>query len=153
MHERLKETAAKAATLALEAEDASNKDGSSPLFRVQLSIAMSLAVIAQIAAGANLEFHENDLQEDPVQEYSGPDPVTVLVNGKKVETRALSWTYDDVVVSHYGTNGPVGRGPTITYGHMSGLKKVGILLPGESVEIEDGMVFNVAITTGGQEDG
>jgi len=86
------------------------------------------------------------LQEDE-HFHSGAKEFTIIVSGQKklVATRKLS--FDQLVHLRFD---PVPQGPnilfTITYRHGPRANPDGTLLPGESVKIKDGMIFNVRAT-------
>lgn len=86
------------------------------------------------------------LQEDE-HFHSGAKEFTIIVSGQKklVATKKLS--FDQLVHLRFD---PVPQGPnvlfTITYRRGPRANPEGTLLPGESVKIKDGMVFNVRAT-------
>jgi hypothetical protein len=88
----------------------------------------------------------DDMQVNNMQEAKAHE-VTILVNGrpKKVEKGEL--TYDEVLVLAFD---PVPSGPnwvfTVNYRGGHGRRGEGSLTPGESVEVVDGMIFDVTAT-------
>jgi hypothetical protein len=70
---------------------------------------------------------------------------TVIVNArpKKVETAAL--TYDEVVKLAFGDNPPSGPNVEITVSWRHG-NESGTLTKGQSVDVKDGMKFDVTPT-------
>lgn len=78
----------------------------------------------------------------------GPDKAqTIYVNGRPKEVTSKELTYLEVIRLAY-ENPPEGDNVlfTITYRKGQGNKPEGSLLPGDSVHIKDGMVFNVTHT-------
>lgn len=71
----------------------------------------------------------------------------VIVNGRKKVVTTDELTFNEVVALAYD---PIPSGPnwvfTITYRHGGGRKPEGTLLPGESVKVKEGMIFNVTAT-------
>jgi len=73
--------------------------------------------------------------------------VTVVVNGRHKEVAKTELTFDDVVALAYD---PVPTDEntlfTISYRRGEGSKPEGKLIPGDTVKVKDGMVFNVSAT-------
>lgn len=76
----------------------------------------------------------------------GRKVVTIIVNTREHQVEKDAITFDEVVA--LGLN-PVPSGPnvliTVTY-HRGQGNKSGDLLPGQSVKVKDGMVFDVTPT-------
>ena len=82
--------------------------------------------------------------------HSGPPEkkeITIIVNGRKKEVTAKELSFDQVVALAFN---PVPTGPnimfTITYRHGPHQNPEGSLLEGGTVNIKDGMIFNVTQT-------
>lgn len=72
---------------------------------------------------------------------------TVVVNGREKEVTENELTFEQVVALAFA-NPPSGDNIviTITYRRGHGNKPEGTLLPGGSVKVKDGMIFNVTAT-------
>lgn len=68
----------------------------------------------------------------------------IIVNGAGAEVDGAEISYRDV--ERIAFNGKDDRGATITYHNGPG--KDGELVPGETVPIAEGMIFNVFVTGG-----
>jgi len=70
---------------------------------------------------------------------------TLIFNGKTMGVRAETMSYEEAV--ELSLDKPVDSMPmfTVTYRSKKGAMQ-GTLTPGESVPLQDGMVFNVALT-------
>jgi hypothetical protein len=82
--------------------------------------------------------------------YSTPETFkgfAIVVNAKKKLVYKRELSYLDVVALAF-ENPPNGENViiTITYRHAAGNKHQGILLPGQTVKIKNGTVFNVTAT-------
>jgi len=73
-------------------------------------------------------------------------PVTIIVNGRKKEFLGKEITFEQIVKLAFETP-PYGENTmfTVTYKRGQGDKE-GSMLPGDSVKVKDGMVFNVTAT-------
>lgn len=72
--------------------------------------------------------------------------VTIVINGRKVETDQKKLTFDEVVALSGLPTGP-DIAFTITYRRGSGDKPEGSMVEGgEPVRVKDGMIFNVDST-------
>lgn len=73
---------------------------------------------------------------------------TIIVNGRQRQVTAKEMSYAEIVNLAFDNNPP--SGPyiviTVTYRRGEGNKPEGDLLPGETVKIKDGMIFNVTAT-------
>ena len=73
--------------------------------------------------------------------------INIFVNGRKKEVTTNSLSFDQVVALAFS---PVPTGPnvmfTITYRHGPHDNPEGNLLEGQTVQIKDGMIFNVTQT-------
>lgn len=77
----------------------------------------------------------------------GPKPVTIIVNGEPHEVPKDEIAFDEVVALAY-PDGPQGPNViySVTYRKGPDHKPKGILAPGDSVKVKDGMVFDVRVT-------
>lgn len=73
---------------------------------------------------------------------------TIIVNGQEKTTTEKELPFEGVVSLAYDGNPPSGPNWefTVTYNKGHSPKSQGSLLPGESVKVKDGMVFNVRAT-------
>lgn len=75
------------------------------------------------------------------------DETTVVVNGRNRTVTEDELAYQQVAGLAYD---PVPSGPniviTITYRRGHGNKPEGSLLPGDTVKVKEGMIFNVSVT-------
>jgi hypothetical protein len=80
--------------------------------------------------------------------HSAPREITIFVNTRKKEEKTRHLTYNQVVALAFN---PVPTGPnikfTITYRNGPKQNPEGELLPGGSVKIKNGMIFDVTQTT------
>lgn len=91
---------------------------------------------------------ENELKQNHNDNEHGHDKnYTIIVNGRAREISLKELTYEEIVNIAYDNNPPTGPNVviTVTYAKAEGNKQ-GTLLPGQSVKIKDGMVFNVKAT-------
>jgi hypothetical protein len=74
--------------------------------------------------------------------------VTIIVNGRPKEVTAKELTFEEIGNLAFDNNPPTGENVviTVTYSKGDASKHEGTLLPGESVKIKAGMVFNVTAT-------
>lgn len=71
----------------------------------------------------------------------------IIVNGRKKDVAASSLTFDDVVNLAYDNQPPRGENVVITVTYSKGdHNSSGSLVPGQTVVIKSGMVFNVTAT-------
>jgi len=71
---------------------------------------------------------------------------SIIVNGRSRITTTKTVSYEDVVKLAY--ENPPGHLLTVTFYRGPFRKSSGSLTPGESINVKDGMVFNVADTSG-----
>ena len=72
---------------------------------------------------------------------------TIIVNGRRKEVRAKELSFEEVVNLAFENNPPSGPNVVITVTFSKGEDgKQGTLLPGGSVKLKEGMVFNVTAT-------
>ena len=73
--------------------------------------------------------------------------VTIIVNGTQKSVAKDDLTYDEVVHLAFESP-PYGENTlfTITYRRGQGNKPEGILAPGETVKVKEGMIFDVTAT-------
>jgi Multiubiquitin len=86
-------------------------------------------------------------QSSNVQADHSPKPATIIVNGTAHEVDKSEIFYAEVVALAF-VNPPTGPNIeiSVTYRRGHGEKPEGILAPGQSVKVKDGMVFNVTAT-------
>ena len=74
--------------------------------------------------------------------------VTIIVNGRAKEVSGKELTFEEVVDLAFDGSPPSGDNVviTVTYSKGEDSKKEGSLLPGQSVKVKDGMIFNVTAT-------
>lgn len=73
--------------------------------------------------------------------------VTIIVNGRRKEVTGKELSYEAIVNLAFDNNPPTGPNVVITVTYAKGEDdKQGTLLPGKTVKIKDGMVFNVKAT-------
>ena len=70
---------------------------------------------------------------------------TIIVNGRERKVSESELSFDDLVKLAFGDNPPSGPNVVITVTYKSRGKE-GTLLPGDSVDIHNGMIFNVKAT-------
>lgn len=87
----------------------------------------------------------SNTKTDDTKSHEGK-PVTIVVNGRKKEFTGATITFEQVVKLAF--DAPP-QGPnimfTVTYKHGYG-ESEGSMLPGDSVKVKAGMVFNVTAT-------
>jgi hypothetical protein len=73
--------------------------------------------------------------------------VTIIVNGTQKTVQKDDISFDEIVSLAF-ENPPYGENTlfTVTYRRGQGNKPEGILAPGESVKVKDGMIFDVTAT-------
>jgi len=73
--------------------------------------------------------------------------ITIVVNGTQKTVQKDEYTFDEIVKLAY-ENPPYGENTlfSVTYRKGHGNKPEGILAPGESVKVKDGMIFDVTAT-------
>jgi hypothetical protein len=74
-----------------------------------------------------------------------PHESTVIVNGRPKKVEQVSLSYDDVVKLAFGDNPPSGPDVEITVSWRHG-NESGTLTEGQSVDVKDGMKFDVTPT-------
>lgn len=74
--------------------------------------------------------------------------VTIIVDGTPYDWTEKKISYQEVVDLAYDNNPPTGDNVLITVGYRKGPhdKHEGDLDPGDSVEVKDGMIFDVTAT-------
>ena len=126
--------------------------------------AQALYELGSVAPGLELYREVSGDREDPPIEsgqelihlkedehfHSGPvqhKEFTIFVNGQRKVVKSKTLSFDEVVALAFD---PVPTGPniifTITYEHGPHANPEGSLMPGASVKIKDGMIFNVTST-------
>lgn len=73
---------------------------------------------------------------------------TIFVNGKRRQVAQETLSFDELVMIAYGPNPPRGEliRYTITYHEADEPDDEKELFPGQTVEVEEGMVFDVVLT-------
>lgn len=76
------------------------------------------------------------------------EPIAIIVNARPKETDQKRLTFEEIVSLAYDGNPPAGPNWEFTVDYSKGPDddKQGSLLPGKSVRVKDGMVFNVTAT-------
>lgn len=75
------------------------------------------------------------------------EPVTIIINGRPKEVTEKELTFKEVVDLAYNNDPPHGPNVVITVTYSKGIDGAqGSLLPGQSVKVRAGMVFNVKAT-------
>jgi hypothetical protein len=81
------------------------------------------------------------------EEHGHEKTFTIIVNGRKKEVATKELSYVDIVNLAYDNNPPTGPNIVITVTFKKGEgDKQGTLLPGDTIKIKDGMIFNVTAT-------
>ncbi|BFU96780.1 MAG: hypothetical protein NTNFB02_35020 [Nitrospira sp.] len=81
------------------------------------------------------------------EEHGHEKTFTIIVNGRKKEVATKELSYADIVNLAYDNNPPTGPNIVITVTFKKGEgDKQGTLLPGDTIKIKDGMIFNVTAT-------
>jgi hypothetical protein len=70
-------------------------------------------------------------------------PVAIIINGRKFEVTDADLSYEEVVNLRYDNNPPSGPNVLITVTYSRAHGKGGSLVPGKSVRVKAGMIFNV----------
>lgn len=85
--------------------------------------------------------------EDKHDDKGHDDTTTVIVNGREKKVKGEELSFDQIVKLAFDTP-PTGDNVvyTITYRKGPGKHPEGTVLEGKSVEIKDGMIFNVTAT-------
>lgn len=89
----------------------------------------------------------NHSEESENKDHEKEKQITIIVNGKKKTVSGKEISYEQLVVLAFDIP-PTGENIlfTITYRKGDDRKPEGTLLPGDSVKIKDGMIFNVTAT-------
>ena len=89
-----------------------------------------------------------ETQDPSEQAHDRRHEITVIVNAQKKKIDAHALTFGQVVDLAYDNNPPTGENwsITVTYRHGPHENPHGSLLPGGSVQIREGMIFNVKAT-------
>lgn len=76
-----------------------------------------------------------------------PKTATIVVNGRRKTVTAKRLTFEEIVALAYD-DPPTGPNVviTVTYRRGDRQRPEGTLVPGESVRVRDGMIFNVTAT-------
>ncbi len=84
---------------------------------------------------------------DPQTSRTGPDHkvTTIIVNGREKKIRSKALTFDEVVALAFDPI-PSGDNVVFTISWKSG-KKQGRLFEGQSIDVKEGMIFNVGHST------
>jgi Multiubiquitin len=87
------------------------------------------------------------MAENNAKNDHGTDIVTIIVNAREKKVTGDEISFEQVVNLAYDNNPPSGPNVviTVTYGKGEGGKQ-GTLLPGATVAIKNGMIFNVKAT-------
>jgi len=87
------------------------------------------------------------MSENSEKSNHGNMTVTIIVNGREKKVAGDVLSFEQVVNFAYDNNPPSGPNVviTVTYGKGEGGKQ-GTLLPGGTVTIKNGMIFNVKAT-------
>ena len=83
------------------------------------------------------------------QEKSGDKKtVVIIVNGRPKEVTGKALTFEEVLNLAFNDDPPTGPNIviTVTFSRGEDSRKEGSLLPGESVKVKKGMVFDVTAT-------
>jgi hypothetical protein len=81
------------------------------------------------------------------EEHGHEKTFTIIVNGRKKEVATKELSYADIVNLAYDNNPPTGPNIVITVTFKKGEgDKQGTLLPGDTIKIKNGMIFNVTAT-------
>ena len=88
-----------------------------------------------------------NLAEKKEEEHGHDKKYTIIVNGRKKEIEEKVVSYEEIVNIAFDNNPPVGPNVVITVTYAKGEHDhQGTLLPGQTVKIKNGMVFNVKAT-------
>lgn len=87
------------------------------------------------------------MQDHNEDNHSSKKNVTIIVNGKEKVVEKETLSYDEVVALAFDSP-PTGENILITiiYRRGHGEKPEGSLLPGGTVKVKDGMIFDVTAT-------
>lgn len=89
----------------------------------------------------------NNPQENEHEKPDHDKSLTIIVNGRKREVTAKELSFEEIVNLAFDNNPPTGPNVLITVTYSKGEHdKQGTLLPGNSVKIKEGMIFNVIPT-------
>lgn len=72
--------------------------------------------------------------------------VGIIINGRQFEVAEKEISYQEVVNLRYNNNPPKGENVVISVTYSKAHGKDGSLLPGKSVRVKAGMIFNVIDT-------
>lgn len=84
-------------------------------------------------------------QTPNVTEHGHAEKFTIIVNGRERKVTESKLSFEDLVKLAFGDNPPSGPNVVITVTYKSRGKE-GTLLPGQSVDTQNGMIFNVKAT-------
>lgn len=84
---------------------------------------------------------------DDEHDCKGPKPLTIFINTRPHVVRKDDLSFEELAQLTY-PNSPGGENVsfTVTYRNGHGHKPEGSLVPGQSVKVKDGMIFNVIRT-------
>jgi hypothetical protein len=89
---------------------------------------------------------ENEIIEND-SEHGHDKKFTIIINGRKKEVTERTLSYEDIVNLAFDNNPPIGPNVVITVTYAKGdHDRQGTLLPGQTIKIRNGMVFNVKAT-------
>jgi hypothetical protein len=84
-------------------------------------------------------------QTSNVAEHGHAGQFTIVVNGRERKVTESKLSFEDLVKLAFGDNPPSGPNVVITVTYKSRGQE-GTLLPGQSVDVQNGMIFNVKAT-------
>lgn len=95
----------------------------------------------------HMETSNHPVPETPEEEHGHTKEYNIFVNGRRKQWKEDDITFEQVVSLAYEGNPPHGENIifTVAYRRAHGNKE-GTLVPGESVKVKEGMIFDVAYT-------
>ena len=72
--------------------------------------------------------------------------IKIIINGRQFEVSEKEISYEEVVNLRYNNDPPTGENVVISVTYSKAHGKDGSLLPGKSVRVKAGMIFNVIDT-------
>lgn len=89
----------------------------------------------------------NNPHENGHEGHGQNKEITIIINGREKVVNKRELTFEEIVALAFETP-PTGQFIvfTITYRRGHGHKPEGTLLPGETIKIKQGMIFNVTAT-------
>ena len=89
----------------------------------------------------------NNSEENKHKGQDHDKTFAIIVNGREKKVTAKELSFQEIVNLAYNNDPPTGENVVITVTYSKGEDgKQGSLLPGMSVKIKDGMIFNVKAT-------